>query len=82
MTLSKATLDELRLLSMFNPESTLAGIKVHHTASPDDIAATQRLYDKGLITLVDGGYLTSLGQDAIRHLDAVTTILTTESVLD
>lgn len=80
MALSKTILDEIRLLSLYNPDSTLAGIKVHHTASPDDIAATQRLYDKGLITLADGGYLTPLGQDAIRHLDAVTTILTTEPV--
>lgn len=78
MTLTKTTLDEIRLLSLFNPESTLEGIKVHHTASPEDIAASQRLYDKGLITLPDGGYLTSLGRDAIRHLDAVASILTTE----
>ena len=78
MALTNQSLDEIRLLSMFNPESTLEGIKVHHTASSDDIAATQRLYDNGLITLPDGGYLTTLGQEAIRHLDAVVRILTSK----
>jgi len=76
MSLTNETLNEIRLLSLFNPESTLEGIKVHHTASTADIEATQRLYDNGLITLPDGGYLTSLGQDALRHLDAVVQILT------
>lgn len=81
MSLSRETLDEIRLLSLFNPESTLEGIKVHHTASKADIAATRRLYDSGLITLPDGGYLTNLGQEAVRHLDAVLRILTPQSLV-
>ena len=77
MSLSNERLDEMRILSLFNPESTLEGIKVHHhTAAPEDIAAVKRLHDNGLITLPDGGYLTPLGQEAMRHLDAITTILT------
>ena len=75
MSLTTAVLEEIRLLSLFNPESALAGIKVHHTASAEDIAATRRLFDKGLITLPDGGYPTDLGQEAIRHLDSVVRIL-------
>ncbi len=81
MSISNETLDEIRILSLFNPESTLEGIKVHHTASDEDISATRRLYDNGLITLPDGGYLTNLGQDAMRHLDAVLLILTSTSRL-
>ena len=43
--------------------------------SPAIIAATRRLHAKGLLTLVDGGYLTSLGRDAAEHAQAVLTIL-------
>ena len=66
---------ELRVLALFNPASTLEGIKVHHSAGQEAIAATRRLYDKSLITQPDGGYLTSLGQEAVRHLDGFLTIL-------
>ncbi|CAA0080334.1 Uncharacterised protein [Zhongshania aliphaticivorans] len=75
MPLSNDVLDEIRVLTQFNPASALEGIKVHHTASPDTIAATQRLFDKDLITLPDGGYLTSSGQEVIRHLDSLVTVL-------
>lgn len=79
MSLTHESLEEIRLLSHFNPESTLEGIKVHHNASTEDIAAAQRLHDNGLITLPDGGYLTPLGQEALRHLDAVIRILTSKA---
>jgi hypothetical protein len=42
------------------------------------IAATQRLYDKGLLTQADGGYLTSLGRDAAEYAQAALTILTSQ----
>lgn len=67
---------EINILALFNPGSTLEGIKVHHSATPEAIAAAQRLHEKGLITLPDGGYLTALGQDAVRNLDALLMILT------
>ena len=44
------------------------------------IAATERLHGKGLITQVDGGYLTSLGRDATEHAQAALTILTSVPV--
>ncbi|CAA0101852.1 TIGR02647 family protein [Zhongshania aliphaticivorans] len=75
MPLPKDILDEIRVLTQFNPASALEGIKVHHTAESGTIAATQRLYDKDLITLPDGGYLTSSGQEVIRHLDSLLTVL-------
>lgn len=81
MTLNDDVLQEIQVLSLFNPASTMEGIKVHHSAEVDAVAATQRLYDKGLITLPDGGYLTSLGQDALRHLDVLQSILTTDNAL-
>lgn len=66
---------EIRVLALFNPDSSLERIKVHHNADCEAIAATRRLYDKNLITQVDGGYLTPLGQEAVRHLDSFMTIL-------
>jgi len=66
---------ELNLLSQFNLKNEQDGIKVHHDASQELVAAAERLYDKGLITLVDGGYLTDLGRRAAEHSQALSTIL-------
>ncbi|MDP2135714.1 MAG: TIGR02647 family protein [Sulfuritalea sp.] len=68
--------DELNTLIRFDLETSQHGIKVHKTADPEIIAATRRLHEKGLLTLVDGGYLTGLGRDAAEHAQAVLTILT------
>jgi uncharacterized protein (TIGR02647 family) len=78
MTLSVDAMHEIRILSLFNPKTALEGIKVHHDACSDDVAATQRLFDKGLITLYDGGYLTALGQEAVRKLDDLVLILSSD----
>ncbi len=67
---------ELNTLVRFNLETSQQGIKVHKTADPEVIAAVRRLHEKGLLTLVDGGYLTGLGRDAAEHAQAVLTILT------
>jgi uncharacterized protein (TIGR02647 family) len=66
---------ELEILSHYNLTTTGEGIKVHHTAEPAMIAATQRLHDKGLITQTDGGYLTSQGIEVAEHVQAILTIL-------
>ena len=63
--------DELNILVRFKLTTTLEGIKVHTTASPSTIAATQRLHHKGLITLEDGGYLTALGHETAEHAHAL-----------
>ncbi|WP_297836474.1 TIGR02647 family protein [Pseudomonas sp.] len=66
---------ELEILALFNLGNTLEGLKVHHIAAPKAIAAAQRLFDKGLITQFDGGYLTSLGLEAAKHAQSLLTIL-------
>ncbi|MDP2135384.1 MAG: TIGR02647 family protein [Sulfuritalea sp.] len=71
--------DELNTLIRFDLETSQHGIKVHKTADPEVIAATRRLHEKGLLTLVDGGYLTGLGRDAAEHAQAVLTILTSSA---
>jgi uncharacterized protein (TIGR02647 family) len=67
---------ELNTLIRFDLETSQQGIKVHKNADPEVIAATRRLHAKGLLTQVDGGYLTGLGRDAAEHAQAALTILT------
>ena len=56
---------ELNMLLCYNLSTTQEGIKVHtKEAAPEIVAATKRLYTKGLITQEDGGYLTHLGYEA------------------
>lgn len=56
--------DELEVLLMFSSDSMQEGIKVHANADPKLISATKRLHSKGLISQIDGGYLTPLGLEA------------------
>jgi uncharacterized protein (TIGR02647 family) len=67
---------EIRFLTLFNLESHQEGIKVHANAEPIMIAAAKRLFDKGLVSQDDGGYLTDLGIEAAEHADKLLTILT------
>lgn len=60
--------DELNMLVRYNLSTTQEGIKVHKKeAAPAIVAATKRLFDKGLVTQEDGGYLTSLGHEAAEQ---------------
>ncbi len=59
--------EELNILTRFTLDTNLAGIKVHSDASPEAIQATLRLFEKGLITQADGGFLTALGRTATEH---------------
>jgi len=72
---------ELNTLIRFDPATNQQGVKVHKTADAAVIAATQRLHAKGLLTLPDGGYLTSLGREAAEHAHAALSILTSGSFL-
>ena len=46
---------ELDLLLLFPDTSHMQGLKIHRDADPAKIAAAQRLFDKGIISQVDGG---------------------------
>ena len=67
MVFNQEMLDEMNLLLKFPFDSMLQGIKVHHDADPQVIAACQRLFNKGIIDQIDGGYLTDLGRDLFEH---------------
>lgn len=81
MRLDEALIEEIRLLSQFPLDSHQEGIKVHSSAPSVVIEACARLYQKGLISQVDGGYLTELGRQAAEHLQVLDSILTTPSFL-
>lgn len=79
MSFTTDHLAEMNLLSLFNLSSSNEGIKVHsHSASPDAVAAAERLYTKGLITQKDGGYLTSLGSEAAEHAQRLLSVLSSD----
>ena len=62
---------ELNLLLKFPSKSLMQGLKIHNDAEPEVISAAQRLFDKGIVTLPDGGYLTDLGHDLFEHAQVV-----------
>lgn len=68
-------IDELRVLTHYNLDTSQEGIKVHSSADPLVVAATQRLFDKGLVNQSDGGYLTGLGRTAAEHAQNLLLIL-------
>lgn len=62
-------IDQLEVLLQFDPNNHLQGIKIHHsTARPELVEAAEQLFNNGLISQPDGGYLTDLGQEASEHL--------------
>ena len=75
MTFTPDLVAELEILARYDLSTIGEGIKVHKTADPSVIAATKRLVDKGLISLSDGGYLTSLGLGVAEHVQALLTIM-------
>ncbi len=75
MPYTKDIVEELNILVRYSLSTTQEGIKVHKTASPEAIAATQRLFKKGLLTQEDGGYLTNLGLETAKQAQMVLDIL-------
>lgn len=75
MALSSELVEEINLLLQFELSSSQSGIKVHSSAAPSAVAAAQRLFNKGLIDQVDGGYLTALGRETAEHAQAINRIL-------
>ncbi|MFY2509083.1 TIGR02647 family protein [Vibrio pectenicida] len=70
---------ELNLLLQFDINSAATGIKVHNDASDDIQSAIGRLFDKGLCTLPDGGYLTDEGIEVAEHADKVLRVLSSSA---
>lgn len=75
MALSENMKNELELLLKFPDKSLMQGLKIHHDAAPEMVSAAQRLFDKGIVTQVDGGYLTPLGHDLQHHAQTLASAL-------
>ncbi len=74
-SLTPAFVAELNFLAHYDLDTMREGFKVHKDADPEVIASAQRLFDKKLITLPDGGYLTALGREVAEQLQSVLTII-------
>ena len=79
MLYNKELLEELNVLARYNLTSTQEGIKIHHDAAPEVVAAAARLFDKGLVDHQDGGYLTHLGLEVTEKVQYVLGILCSEN---
>ena len=75
MPFNAAAMEELNLLLQFESASTGSGIKVHSRARPEVTAACRNLYDTGLISQEDGGYLTDAGIEALTHVQVLSGLL-------
>ncbi|MFW5444578.1 MAG: TIGR02647 family protein [Methylococcaceae bacterium] len=76
MALTAELIEEINILTHYNLTSIQEGIKVHGSAKPEVIAAATRLFEKGLVSQADGGYLTDLGIEAAEHAQKLSIILT------
>ena len=76
MSYSHDNIAELEVLMLFDLNNTQEGIKIHKTAEETVISAAKRLFEKGFITQVDGGYLTDLGTEAAEHAQQLHLMLT------
>ncbi len=63
--------DEIKLLAKFPEESHMEGLKIHRDADPVLIKSAKSLFNKGIISQDDGGYLTDSGREMAEHLHMV-----------
>ncbi|MFT4732319.1 MAG: hypothetical protein ACI89W_001343 [Gammaproteobacteria bacterium] len=68
--------EELNLILKFPNKSLMQGLKVRNDADPTRVAAAKRLFDKGIVSQPDGGYLTDLGHDLAEHVSVIKSALT------
>ena len=56
MSLTPEEIDEINLLAQFNLANTHEGLKIHQQqAATNVVAAAERLFSRGLLTMDDGG---------------------------
>ena len=70
--------EELNLILKFPNKSLMQGLKIHKDAEPAMINAAQRLFEKGIVTQPDGGYLTDEGIEVAEHADKILRVLSAE----
>ena len=75
MLFKPSTVEELNLLLQFDSATLSSGRKVHSSARQEVIAACENLFEKGLVSQHDGGYLTDAGIEALSHVQVLAGIL-------
>ena len=75
MTISADLYQELEILNLFDLDSTQGGLKIHADAGEDKVDATKRLFDKGMLSQQDGGYLTDRGLETAEHAQLLVKLL-------
>jgi len=75
MSLTTELLEELDLLNLFDLNSQQGGIKVHDSAGEKKVDAAKRLFEKGITTLPDGGYLTDRGIETAEQAQLLVKML-------
>lgn len=60
--------NELKILACFDPANLSVGIKLRSDMSEALCQAAANLHRQGLISAVDGGYLTPFGMTMVEHL--------------
>lgn len=78
MPYKQELVDEINMLVLFDVSNGQEGLKVHSSASDNSISATKRLFDKGLVSHKDGGYLTDLGVEAAGYAQSLLSILSAD----
>jgi uncharacterized protein (TIGR02647 family) len=75
VSFTSSHIEELNLLMQFDTATMDRGIKVHSSARPEIIDACQKLFDEGLVSQRDGGYLTDAGVEALSHVQMLAGLL-------
>ena len=75
MSLNNDLVQEIDFLCLYDLDSISQGLKIHHEADTQRIAAARRLFDKGMITQVDGGYLTDRGLETAERAQTMLRLL-------
>lgn len=75
MKFTQEHIQQLNLLLQFDLSSRATGIKVHNSADSDVKDAVSQLFEKGLCTQHDGGYLTDEGIVLAEHAEKLLHVL-------
>ena len=66
--ISNDFIEKLKILACFEPQNLSQGIKLRSDMDDNTRQAAAFLYQQGLISEVDGGYLTPFGIMMVEHL--------------
>jgi uncharacterized protein (TIGR02647 family) len=69
MNLGPELIEELKLLQRISQNPSAEGISISAAGDPAVVAAAERLFEKGIISLSDGGHLTDSGREAAEHMN-------------